>query len=209
MKAGRTIYIFKRGRISVSDRLPLIDILRKLGAKVLDIRVARGHLEVDVNGELGGAALSYIGEGLITKVPASAFASANGDMFSRALCLIKEERFWESHEALEQIWRKSDGPRKDYLHFLILCSAAMVHHQRGRQDVSLGMIRRAASIAPANTYEIDTRPLFNSCGRSVADNDPGRLCDALLRLGRERCRDAGGLSAPSQAMAGHRAEQAG
>ncbi|MDG7044136.1 MAG: DUF309 domain-containing protein [Nitrososphaerota archaeon] len=191
MEGGRNIYIFKANGMSVNDRQSIIDGLRKLHADVVDVRVAMAHLEVDIKGELDEAALSFIERDMIARVPAELYASLYDDIFSRALCLIKEERFWESHEALEQIWRKSSGGRKDYLHFLILCSAAMVHYQRGRQEVSLGIIKRAALISPINKYEIDAKPLLDSCERSIADNDPRRLYISLMELGQKTCRNSG------------------
>jgi tetratricopeptide (TPR) repeat protein len=191
MEGRRNIYIFRTNGMSVNDRQSIIDGLRKLHADVVDVRVAMAHLEVDIKGELDEAALSFIGGDMIARVPAELYASLYDDIFNRALCLIKEERFWESHEALEQIWKKSSGSRKDYLHFLILCSAAMVHYQRGRQEVSLGIIKRAVLISPINTYEIDAKPLLDSCERSITDNDPRRLYISLMELGQKTCRNSG------------------
>ena len=46
----------------------------------------------------------------------------------RFLRLVEEERYWDSHEALEGPWRRSGS---DFYHGLILYASAFVHAQRG------------------------------------------------------------------------------
>lgn len=53
------------------------------------------------------------------------------------------ERYWEAHEELESVWRVSSGPEKTLLQGIILVCAAHVHHQKGEEDVALGVLRRA------------------------------------------------------------------
>ena len=57
--------------------------------------------------------------------------------------LFNEERYWESHEVLEQIWRESKGAERDALQGLILTAAAFVHYQKNETDVFLSIIKRA------------------------------------------------------------------
>ena len=57
--------------------------------------------------------------------------------------LFNEERYWESHEALEYAWRESSGEEKEFLQGLILVAAALVHWQKNEKEVTLSVMRRA------------------------------------------------------------------
>ena len=59
------------------------------------------------------------------------------------LALFNEERFWEAHETLEQVWRETEGPERDAIQSLILTCAAFVHYQKGETDICLSVLRRA------------------------------------------------------------------
>lgn len=72
--------------------------------------------------------------------------------------LFNEERFWESHEILEQAWKQSQGPEKDNIQGFILTAAAFVHQQKGEDDICLSILARARSklspMDPAPTVDI-------------------------------------------------------
>ena len=57
--------------------------------------------------------------------------------------LFNEERYWESHEALESAWRQTEGSEKEVLQGLILVAAALVHLQKDERRVALGVMGRA------------------------------------------------------------------
>lgn len=59
--------------------------------------------------------------------------------------LFNEERYWESHEALESAWRKSEGDEKEVLQGIILLAAAFVHLQKDESGICLSVMRRALS----------------------------------------------------------------
>ena len=60
--------------------------------------------------------------------------------FSESLML--QERFWESHVILEELWKCSEGKVKTYYQGLILISASMVHYKMGRKDKAYEMYMR-------------------------------------------------------------------
>ena len=66
------------------------------------------------------------------------------ELFSEARDYFNSERYWECHEVLEGIWRVKQGEEKHYLQGVILVCAAFVHHQKGKEDVALGVLKRAA-----------------------------------------------------------------
>ncbi len=65
------------------------------------------------------------------------------DVFREGISLFNEERFWECHEVLEQIWHPARGVERNIIQGLILTAAALVHHQKGESDVSLSMLSKA------------------------------------------------------------------
>ena len=57
--------------------------------------------------------------------------------------LFNEQRYWECHETLEQIWRREErGPEKDVEQGIILAASALVHFQKNENSICLGMIPR-------------------------------------------------------------------
>ncbi|QQG48007.1 MAG: DUF309 domain-containing protein [archaeon] len=58
--------------------------------------------------------------------------------------LFNSERYWECHEVLEGLWRVKQGPEKNLLQGLILVCAGLVHHQKSKDQVGIGVLRRAA-----------------------------------------------------------------
>jgi uncharacterized protein len=65
--------------------------------------------------------------------------------------LFNEERFWESHEVLEQIWRDSRGDERDAIQGLILTAAAFVHYQKDEPQVFFSVIKRARAKLEGNS----------------------------------------------------------
>ena len=58
--------------------------------------------------------------------------------------MFNAERYWECHEVLEGLWRQKQGEERRLLQGIILVCAAFVHHQKGEEEVALGVLRRAA-----------------------------------------------------------------
>jgi uncharacterized protein len=65
-------------------------------------------------------------------------------IFSEAIDFFNRERYWESHETLEGLWRAKTGDEKRYLQGLILVCAAFVHHQKGEEPVAMSVLKRAS-----------------------------------------------------------------
>ena len=64
-------------------------------------------------------------------------------LFAEARGLFNAERYWECHEVLEGIWRGKQGEEKRLLQGIILICAAFVHHQKGEEQVALGVLKRS------------------------------------------------------------------
>ena len=65
------------------------------------------------------------------------------EVLREGLELFNEERFWESHEVLEQIWQRSKGTERDALQGLILTAAAFVHYQKDESSICISVLARA------------------------------------------------------------------
>jgi len=69
-------------------------------------------------------------------------------------------RFFESHEALEEIWLKSEGAERELLSALIQSAAALHHFQRGNLTGASSVYRRARrklETLPRNVLRLDTQ----------------------------------------------------
>ncbi len=53
-----------------------------------------------------------------------------------AFTLFNQERYWEYHEILEKIWRKSDGKTKEFVQCLIHVGVSQVKFQLGQPDTA-------------------------------------------------------------------------
>jgi len=59
--------------------------------------------------------------------------------------LFNEERYWECHEILENLWRVLKGDEKILVQGIILVCAAFVHFQKNEADIALSMLQRYQS----------------------------------------------------------------
>jgi len=81
-------------------------------------------------------------------------AIGKSEALNEGINLFNEERFWESHEVLEGIWRVSGGAEKEALQSLILTAAAFVHYQKGELDICLSVLKRALARMPLGSTPI-------------------------------------------------------
>jgi predicted metal-dependent hydrolase len=76
----------------------------------------------------------------------------------RAVQLFNDERYWEAHEVLEQVWKSARGTEKEILNGIILVAAAFVHDEKNEQDICVSILQRARRKfegASGRYYEID------------------------------------------------------
>lgn len=143
------------GKYQPSDSSSLSVTAKRLvessGASVGNLRVSNAAVEFDL----------FVNEQSAAKVLVPKLASAIGEVktvrrldveekpltkqeaVERSVALFNEERFWEAHEVLEQVWRKESGVEKEILQGLILIAAALVHLQKSRTRVCLSVTKRA------------------------------------------------------------------
>src|SRR5690242_711830 len=74
------------------------------------------------------------------------------------------ERFWECHEILEGVWKKTYEGEKDLVQGVILVAAAFVHYQKNEDDICLSILKRAMEKfgnSSGKYYDIDVDVLRN------------------------------------------------
>jgi len=71
---------------------------------------------------------------------------------------FNNERFWESHEAFEGVWKKCYGREKELVQGIILVAVAFAHAQRDELSIGVGMLGRALEklgASPSTYHSID------------------------------------------------------
>jgi predicted metal-dependent hydrolase len=89
--------------------------------------------------------------------------------------LFNEERYWESHEALESGWRSATGDEKEILQGLILIAAAFVHWQKNEKQVTLSVLKRARDKLAAHHTQysgIDLAAITNRLDKILSTGTP-------------------------------------
>jgi len=150
MKRRYMVRLANNGYIAEDARV-LLSRVSELGVfnDVMDARVASKHVEFDVImdkpiehsdalGILDSSIGKVIGYNEIIERDIS-----DKERLKHAKELFNGERYWEAHEMLEGLWKKSKGEEKDILQGLILVCAAFVHAQRAEYNIALSILRRA------------------------------------------------------------------
>ena len=71
---------------------------------------------------------------------------------------FNNERFWESHESFEGVWKKCFGREKELVQGIILLAVAFAHAQKDELGIGIGMLSRALEKlgdSPATYHSID------------------------------------------------------
>ncbi len=93
----------------------------------------------------------------------------------RGLQLFNAGRWWEAHEALEQVWRRAPQAERSHWQGLIQAAAALLHQERGNahgvEAVGGAAVRKLAVPAPAG-FPIETRDFAEGLARRLAGAGP-------------------------------------
>ncbi len=78
----------------------------------------------------------------------------------QSVALFNEQRYWECHEEMEQIWRReTNPPEKALQQGMILSASALVHAQKDEDAICIGMIPRA--LAKLDQWDEETYYALN------------------------------------------------
>lgn len=67
----------------------------------------------------------------------------SSDFYEQGIDLFNEGRFFECHEAWEEIWKRSDGEVKLFYQGLIQAAVAILHAQRGNLEGAKSLYEKA------------------------------------------------------------------
>src|SRR3989449_6208613 len=152
--------------------------------KIGNLRISTSAIEFDLFAEqtdinrsksLLDAKISKV----VTLRPIESRASPRGDRetLREGIDFFNQERFWEAHEVLEEIWHPATGVERDIIQGLILTAAALVHYQKNEKAVCVSILGRA--IAKLGTLDhfksLDIRQLREDIEQTLKDNTPKLL----------------------------------
>ncbi len=83
---------------------------------------------------------------------------------------FNDERFWECHETLEGVWKKTYEVEKDLVQGIILVAAAFVHYQKNEDEICLSILKRAMEKIESSSgkyYNIDVDVLLNKVSKII------------------------------------------
>lgn len=174
-------------RASTADRKQLTrrayESVHKLGADIGNLRVSSTAIELDLLLEsedgLQGAVKALeteIGPLLtLRKLDFESPKIGKEEAVKSGLDLFNQERYWESHEALESAWKMASGDEKEILQGLILIAAALVHWQKNERQVTLSVLKRARDKLATHQTEyfgIDLHGLANKIEKMLKASKP-------------------------------------
>jgi predicted metal-dependent hydrolase len=67
------------------------------------------------------------------------------DFYEQGIELFNQGRFFECHEAWEEIWKRSDGELKLFYQGLIQAAVAILHAQRGNLEGAKSLHEKASA----------------------------------------------------------------
>jgi hypothetical protein len=144
------------------------ELCSNIHASVRVARVANKFVELDVSADsdelnLIVEKLSPIGEMVnVRHIIEEKIEKEEG--IKDGVFYFNNERFWESHEALEGVWKKCYGREKELVQGIILLAVAFAHAQKGEHGVGIGMLERVLeklSDSPAMYGNIDVDRIRN------------------------------------------------
>ncbi len=94
-------------------------------------------------------------------------------------------KFFEAHEALEDVWRAMQGPDRDWLQAVIQVAVALHHHSTGNLAGARSVLARASATlahAPDDFLKIDIPALREALGRWQRALADGSAVPPLPRL---------------------------
>ena len=114
---------------------------------VRDMRVSTKHLEFDVSvkkEELDKVVKKFESIGSLDDARHVVEEKIEKEeALKRARQYFNDERYWECHEVLEGVWKKTHEGEKDLVQGIILVAAALVHYQKNENEICLSIMKRA------------------------------------------------------------------
>ncbi|MEM4080287.1 MAG: DUF309 domain-containing protein [Metallosphaera sp.] len=124
-----------------------LEFIKESEYRLIDVRECK-YKEVDVIGDV---------EKVMNSLGRPLFYIRVGESPQDLWLLLNDCRFWEAHEILESIWRRSTGNERKFTQALILICAAMIKFRKNPK-VSDELMAKALSLI--SELPKDLLPLF-------------------------------------------------
>ena len=108
--------------------------------------------------------------------------------YLRGIELFNARKYFDCHEAFEEIWLPAKGMEREFLHAIIQAAVALYHHQRGNHKGAASVYRRARlklDNLPGVMMRLDTRSFasdLDSFFATAFDTDGPKSPPPELRL---------------------------
>lgn len=147
--------------------------LREAGIRLVSLRVATRHVEVDLLAEhVEGALAALDAVGVRVKEVVDLSGGEGGEGLDKYVELFNAERFWEAHGALERAWRTTGDPA---LQGLIMLAAAFVKLQENRVDRFRELLRKALAMVDRDVGCIKAAELKRLAEEALASMKPFKV----------------------------------
>ncbi len=144
------------------------DLTSDLDASVRVARIARKFVEIDVGVEKED--LDILVEKLSPIGPIDNIRHVFEEEIEKeqgitdGIFYFNNERFWESHESFEGVWKQCFGREKEILQGIILFAVAFAHAQEDELNIGIGMLHRVLDklgTSPSMYHSIDIDRIRN------------------------------------------------
>lgn len=73
------------------------------------------------------------------------------EVLAEARKMFREERYWEAHTVLEDLWKAASGKEKKTLQGAIIIAASMTHYQMDELDTAVKMYSKGTALIKEGT----------------------------------------------------------
>ena len=106
--------------------------------------------------------------------------------FRRGIELFNQQKFFECHEVLEEIWTPARGPERLFLQALIHFAVGLYHHQRGNRPGAERQLRKGLKKISGylpDYWGVETEKLRRAIERRLQVIESGRVVRIFPRIG--------------------------
>jgi uncharacterized protein len=124
------------------------NIVSDIGVVVRDTRVASEHVEFDTSVP-DGSDIEEILRRFNNISPVSEYEllverqMEKHEAIRKARDFFNNEKYWQTHEVLESVWKQAHADEKDLLNGIILIAAAFVHYEKDESSICISILSRA------------------------------------------------------------------
>jgi predicted metal-dependent hydrolase len=119
--------------------------------------------------------------------PGHEFEASHRDLqYWHGIELFNARKFWESHEAWEEIWLVSEGVESDFYQGLIQCAAALLKFQRGEFEPArrlYALAKEKLDRCPAAFKRLGVREFqarMAACFEPILDGRSGSIDESTI-----------------------------